>query len=97
VHAAIADEEATLREEEGGLEARRDAALGQIPPALRTRYEKLLAARKGRAVSELAGDSCAACGAHLPAQRAIAVRRGEAVVDCPDCGRILVPAPTATP
>jgi predicted nucleic acid-binding Zn-ribbon protein len=93
----VAAEEALLRTEEGGLEARRDGALAQLPPALRSRYEKLLVARKGRAVSELAGDGCSACGAHLPPQKAIAVRRGESVVDCPDCGRILVPtAPAAS-
>ena len=93
----IAADEATLRGEEGGYEARRDAALGQLPPNLRTRYEKLLVAKKGRAVSELAGDVCSACGAHLPPQKAIAVRRGDSVVDCPDCGRILVTVSTPTP
>lgn len=97
VRAAIAGDEATLKAEEGGLEARRDGALGQLPAPLRTRYQKLLAAKKGRAISELAGDVCSACGAHLPPQRAIAIRRGESVVDCPDCGRILVPVPSPTP
>lgn len=94
--ATIAGEESELKAEEGGLVARRDAALELLPPALRSRYEKLLVARKGRAVTELAGDGCAACGAHLPPQKAIAVRRGESVVDCPDCGRILVPAAPTT-
>jgi predicted nucleic acid-binding Zn-ribbon protein len=93
--ATIAGEEGELKAEEGGLLARRDAALGLLPPGLRSRYEKLLVARKGRAVSELSGDVCAACGAHLPPQKAIAVRRGESVVDCPDCGRILVPTAPA--
>jgi predicted nucleic acid-binding Zn-ribbon protein len=97
VRSAIAADEATLKAEEGGLEARRDGALGQLPAPLRTRYQKLLAAKKGRAISELAGDVCSACGAHLPPQRAIAIRRGESVVDCPDCGRILVPVPSPTP
>jgi uncharacterized protein len=95
--AVVAAEEAVLRTEEGGLVARRDGALAQLPPALRSRYEKLLVARKGRAVSELTGDGCAACGAHLPPQKAIAIRRGDSVVECPDCGRILVPtAPSAS-
>lgn len=95
VHAAIAVDEAVLKTEEDGLIARREGALGQLPPALKSRYEKLLVARRGRAVSELAGDVCTACGAHMPPQKAIAVRRGESVVDCPDCGRILVPATQA--
>ena len=89
----IAGEEATLRTEEGGLAARRDAALADLPPMLRGRYEKLLVARKGRAVAVLLGDGCEACGAHLPPQKAIAIRRGDSVVECPDCGRILVPGP----
>ncbi|MEO6463782.1 MAG: C4-type zinc ribbon domain-containing protein [Candidatus Eisenbacteria bacterium] len=97
VRAGVAADEAVLRTEEGGIVARRDGALGQLPPALRTRYEKLLINKKGRAVSELWRDVCTACGAHMPPQKAIAVRRGESVVDCPDCGRILVPAAPAAP
>lgn len=92
VRQAIAVDEAALRTEEGGLAARRDAALAQLPPMLRGRYEKLLVARKGRAVAKLLGDGCEACGSHLPPQKAIAVRRGDSVVECPDCGRILVPS-----
>ncbi len=95
VRAAIAADEAVLKTEEDGLIARREGALGQLPPALKSRYEKLLVARRGRAVSELSGDVCTACGAHMPPQKAIAVRRGESVVECPDCGRILVPATQA--
>jgi predicted nucleic acid-binding Zn-ribbon protein len=88
---SIAADEAALRGEEGGFLARRDAALGELPAPLRSRYERLLVGKKGRAVSALAGETCSACGSHLPPQKAIAVRRGESVVECPDCGRLLVP------
>lgn len=91
--AAVDADEATLRGEEAGLAGRRDGALEQLPPALRTRYERLIAGKKGRAVAALSGETCGACGSHLPPQKAIAVRRGETVVECPDCGRLLVPPP----
>jgi hypothetical protein len=87
----IAAEESVVRAEEQALMARRDAALADLPAALRARYDRLLGAKRGVAVAVLEKDACAACGSHLPPQKAIAVRRGEAVVECPDCGRILVP------
>ncbi len=89
--ATIATEEAGVRGEEAALVARRDAALADLPSVLRNRYDRLLGAKRGVAVAVLEGDACAACGSHLPPQKAIAVRRGEGVVECPDCGRILVP------
>ncbi len=94
VRSAIDADEATLRTEEDGYAGRRDGALGQLPAGLRARYEKLVVAKKGTAVAFLEGVACAACGAHLPPQKAIAIRRGDAVVECPDCGRILVPVGT---
>jgi len=87
----IAAEESVVRAEEQALAARRDAVLADLPPALRARYDRLLGAKRGVAVAVLEKDACAACGSHLPPQKAIAVRRGEGVVECPDCGRILVP------
>ncbi len=90
---AIAAEEAVVRGEEQALLARRDAVLADLPSGLRARYDRLLGAKRGVAVAVLEKDACAACGSHLPPQKAIAVRRGEGVVECPDCGRILVPVP----
>jgi len=92
--AAITAEESIVRVEEQALLARRDAVLADVPGTLRARYDRLLGAKRGVAVAVLEKDACAACGSHLPPQRAIAIRRGEAVVECPDCGRILVPVPS---
>jgi predicted nucleic acid-binding Zn-ribbon protein len=64
--------------------------MSSLPVSLRGRYERVHTAKKGQAVADLTGDSCAACGARLPPQTAIQVRRGTAIVECPDCGRILL-------
>jgi predicted nucleic acid-binding Zn-ribbon protein len=91
--AQIATEEEATRAEESALMARRDEALSTLPIQLRTRYERILVARKGQAIAELVGDACAGCGGRIPPQAAIQVRRGLGVVECPDCGRLLVHAP----
>ena len=64
--------------------------LGELPVALRGRYQRIHTAKKGQALAELVGTACAACGATLPPQTAIEVRRGLNVMECPSCGRILV-------
>jgi predicted nucleic acid-binding Zn-ribbon protein len=86
----VDDEEKALRGEESALEAKRDGLLGQLPPGLRGRYQRIHAAKKGQALAELVAGACAACGATLPPQTAIEVRRGTNVLECPSCGRILV-------
>ena len=53
--AAIDGDEATLRSEEEGHAGRRDGALGELSPGLRSRYEKLVVAKRGTAVAFLEG------------------------------------------
>jgi uncharacterized protein len=91
--ASITSEQAAAKAEEAGLVQQRDEALSTLPPVLRARYERILIARKGQAIAALSGDSCAGCGARMPAQAAIQVRRGLGVVECPDCGRLLIHPP----
>ena len=93
--ATITADEDAVRKEEKDLLARREEALAALPAALRARYERILIARKGNAIAELVGDSCAGCGGRIPAQAAIQVRRRLAVVECPDCGRLLIHPPDA--
>jgi predicted nucleic acid-binding Zn-ribbon protein len=93
--AKVAAEEAALKAEEADLVARREEALSTLPAVLRARYERILVARKGQAIAELVKDSCAGCGGRLPMQAAIEVRKGLAVVECPDCGRLLIHPPGA--
>ena len=93
--ARVATEEAAVRAEESDLMAKRAEALSTLPAALRARYERILIARKGQAIAELTKDSCAGCGGRIPPQAAKEVRRGLAVVECPDCGRLLIHPPGA--
>ncbi len=93
--AQVDGSETTLRTEETELFTKREDILAGLRPAMKLRYERILSARSGRAVVELVRDSCAGCGAHLPAQSAIEVRKGAAVVESPDCGRILIHRPEA--
>jgi predicted nucleic acid-binding Zn-ribbon protein len=89
----VTTEQNAAKAEEAALIAQRDEALSTLPATLRARYERILIARKGQAIAALSGDSCAGCGARMPAQAAIQVRRGLAVVECPDCGRLLIHPP----
>jgi predicted nucleic acid-binding Zn-ribbon protein len=91
--ATIAAEEAAVHAEESDLTARRSEALSTLPAVLRARYERILIARKGQAIAELTKDSCSGCGGRIPPQAAKEVRRGLAVVECPDCGRMLISPP----
>jgi len=91
--AVVDAEEAKVKGEEDALVAQREDALAGLPAVLRARYERVPGARAGQAVAALVRDSCGVCGARLPPQAAIEVRRGAAVVECPDCGRMLLYKP----
>ena len=93
--ARVKADEAALQAEESALVARRDEALATLPANLRNRYERILIARKGKAVAELIRDSCSGCGGTLPPQVAIQIRRGLTIVECPDCGRLIIHPPGA--
>ena len=93
--AQIAADEAAVRAEETDLTTKRSEALSTLPAVLRARYERILVARRGQAIAELIKDSCAGCGGRIPPQAAKEVRRGLAVVECPDCGRLLIHPPGA--
>ena len=83
-------EESGLKSEEAALEARRDGLLAELPQQLRGRYQRIHTAKNGEALAELVAGACGACGAAMPLQTAIEVRRGQNVLECPSCGRILV-------
>jgi hypothetical protein len=75
------------------VEERTKRLSGAIPPAVLSQYEKLLAAREGMAMAELEGRVCQGCYMEVPPNVYVRIARGQEIVECPNCTRILYLAP----
>ncbi len=71
------------------VEAERRSLVGQLPPDLYAAYERIRKKRKGVAVAEVVDGRCTACHLVLRLQFYQDLRRGESVMFCESCGRIL--------
>jgi uncharacterized protein len=71
------------------LEGDREGVLAQVPPADLEVYERLRAAKKGRAVAIMDENACGACGVELSSALSQTVRQTTELVLCRNCGRIL--------
>jgi hypothetical protein len=83
--AAFAGVEQELKEV---LAQRKEAAAG-VQPGVLAQYQKLLASKAGMALAEARGEACSGCYMSIPPQVFVNVKRNEAVITCPNCGRIL--------
>jgi predicted nucleic acid-binding Zn-ribbon protein len=88
LEAAVAEVDAEL----DAVVAAREALVAQVPEALVAEYERLRSSMGGVAVAKLAGATCQGCHLSLAAAEVDEIRRqpADAVVHCPDCGRLLV-------
>lgn len=77
------------------LETRRAAELAELPPATRSRYERIRASREGRAVVPIAKGACGGCFRAQPPQLLQEARRRDRVLLCDGCGRMLIQPPEA--
>jgi predicted nucleic acid-binding Zn-ribbon protein len=78
----------------------RSAVTSKITPASLALYAQIGKPRRGIALSPLQGDLCSVCHVKVRPHVLQQVRRGEAVVQCESCHRILyyeVPPPAAAP
>ena len=89
-----AAEDPTLREElEGWLaelaevEAERDSVWEQVPPAAQTAYRRM---RMHPPVAKVVNNQCAACHVTVTSSGMQILRKGDEIVHCENCGRILV-------
>ncbi|WP_309710812.1 C4-type zinc ribbon domain-containing protein [Armatimonas sp.] len=76
------------------LKSPRIAAVAEVSSAeLLTRYENIRGKKQGVGCAPVGSDdSCGACHTRINTQAADAGRRGESIVFCEHCGRILTPA-----
>ena len=66
-----------------------------LPPAMTKRYERLREQRRGIAVVEARDGSCLGCNMSIPPQLYNNLFRGDELITCPHCHRILVLRPAA--
>lgn len=71
------------------LEHRRQALTAALPPNFLKQYADIAKTRGGRAVTAATGGMCLACRLGFPPQLYNELQRGEKVLNCPNCGRII--------
>ena len=91
------DEQGRAQAEE--IEARRrerERLFASLPPGVKSQYQRIAARiRDGVALAEARNGSCSACFIALRPQVMAEVRRGEEIVTCDNCNRILYYQPAA--
>ena len=92
---AFDDETGTIDERLATARKEREEVFAGLPKALSNQYSRIKARiRDGVAVAEARNRSCTACFMSLRPQVMAEIRRGEDIITCDNCGRILffVPA-----
>jgi predicted nucleic acid-binding Zn-ribbon protein len=87
---AFAAEEGREREAAAAVEAERAELVAKLSPSMRSRYERIRASREGRAVVPIAKGACGGCYRGQPPQVLQEARRGDRVLVCDGCGRLLI-------
>ena len=72
------------------LQARRAEIVKEITPSVLSNYERLRRSRRGIAVAEVVDGRCTQCHIGVRPQFMQELRRGDKVMCCESCGRILV-------
>lgn len=98
--AALAEFDSELERDRTDLErieSGRGEVFATLPPTLASVYNRLAQrSRDGIAVAEVVDGSCSACFMALRPQMLVEVRRGEQIITCESCTRILYVAPAGT-
>ncbi|MDI6853619.1 MAG: C4-type zinc ribbon domain-containing protein [Deltaproteobacteria bacterium] len=85
----VAAQVAKLREERAKLETKRVGLRKGLPAALLKRYEFINQRRNGGAVAEVRHGVCTGCHMNILPQQFIDLQKGEEILQCPHCQRIL--------
>ncbi len=91
--AALAEFDAALAKDKTGFDAEtkhRAVAFATLPDRLASVYDRLAQrSRDGIAVAEVLGGACSACYMHLRPQVQVNVKKGDEIITCESCTRIL--------
>jgi predicted nucleic acid-binding Zn-ribbon protein len=87
--AKLEEQVAALEKEKAELEQQQQQLSKLLEQSLLSRYNRLKTLRKGFAVAEIRDGSCVGCRLQLPPQLVAEVRRGDQLLDCSYCRRIL--------
>jgi predicted nucleic acid-binding Zn-ribbon protein len=87
---AVDEEMAEARARKEDLEAKRKGRLSDdLDPQVLELYERLLVARDGEALAMLDGGVCQCCYMQVPPNLTIQLARGDRVIQCSSCDRIM--------
>ena len=89
------EEERAATERITSIDVDRTAHLDRLAPATRQRYGRIHGSRAGRAVVGISKDACGGCYRALPPQLLVEARRGERLLSCEGCGRLIIWPPSA--
>jgi predicted nucleic acid-binding Zn-ribbon protein len=89
VSGAVAEESTRLEAEVAALEEKRQALRQAVPAALLKRYEFIRSRRNGNAIAEVQEGVCLGCHMNILPQQFIDLQKGEELLQCPHCQRIL--------
>jgi predicted nucleic acid-binding Zn-ribbon protein len=87
--ASLLERKAKLAAVQRALDNRWERAAAPVRAADLALYDRLRKRKGGRAVAELAGENCGACGMRLPRQDRQRARTSDEIVQCPGCARVL--------
>lgn len=71
------------------LQAREDEIVPDLGPEIVFKFERIIRSKQNRGIVAVKGNVCDGCHMILPAQFANEVHKGEEIVFCPYCSRIL--------
>ena len=89
-HQALKVERRRLKREFQDLKADREKMLPTLDEDVLELYQELRSKKRGYAVSVLEGEICSACGVGVITTVVERVRRGNEIILCPNCRRILI-------
>ncbi len=92
---AIADEEAGERARVASVEAGRANLCAKLPAGTRSRYERTRVSKDDRAVVPILKGACGGCYRNQPPQMLQEARRGDRLLICDGCGRLMIWPPDA--